>query len=180
MKQKTFSLRNVRFLQKNTNTSLFNATKHTNYDELIDFESKMYSTSHLTSSVVLRRNIEIDLKFVKYESEMYLFAENQLYSLILEAYKHCKTTIKLVYIVRQINVHDDEHIDDESEYEEGDDVVDNECIHNIYDDLRTSLEDLLQKRTEEVESISNILKETDGCITINSVNRMNNIMESIS
>lgn len=178
MKRRTFSLKNVRFLQSNANTSLFNVTKNTNYEELIDFESQIYSVSYLTSSVVLRRNIEIDLRFFKDDSAMYTFEENKVYSLILEAYKHCKTTNKLVYIIRQINVHDEEQIDNESECEE-DDVVDIECIHNIYDDLRSSLEDMLQKRTEQVDIISNILRETEGVVTINSVNRMNCILESI-
>jgi hypothetical protein len=183
MNSKTFVLRNVRFLQKNSNKSLFNATKDTNYEELIDFESQICTVSHITSSVVLRKNIEIDLRFMKVDDGgSFSFEENKLYSLILEAYKYCKKSNKIVYIMRQINEHEipDKYEENDSDVESEDDITDVECMHNIYDDLRTSLDNLLKIKNEEVLKITNILKETENNISIKSVNQMNNMLETIS
>ena len=181
MNQKTFLLKNVRFLQRNANKSLFNVTINTNYQDLIDFESKMYSVTHITSSVVLRKSVEIDLTFIK-DDAAFSFEEKKLYSLVLEAYKYCKNTNKIIYIMRQINIHDDDDdsYDDIETDNEGDEIVDTECIHNIYEDLRTTLENMYLMKRTEAERIETILEETKGEISIQSVNHMNQILESIS
>lgn len=180
MNQKTFLLKNVRFLQRNANKSLFNVTINTNYQDLIDFESQMYSVTHITSSVVLRKCVEIDLTFIKDDSA-FSFEERKLYSLVLEAYKYCKNTNKIIYIMRQINIHeDDDSYDDIDTDNEGDEIVDTECIHNIFEDLRTTLENLHLLKKTESERIETILEDTKGEISIQNVNRMNQMLESIS
>lgn len=180
MNHKTFLLKNVRFLQKNANKSLFNVTINTNYQDLIEFESQMYSVKHITSSVVLRKRVEIDLTFIK-DDAAFPFEERKLYSLVLEAYKYCKNTNKIIYIMRQINIHEeDDSYDDIDTDIEGDEIVDTECIHNIYEDLKTTLENLHLMKKAEVERIENILEDTRGEISIQNVNRMNQMLESIS
>jgi hypothetical protein len=83
--------------------------------------------------------------------------------------------------MRQINIHDDDDSYDDIETDnEGDEIVDTECIHNIYEDLRTTLENLHLMKKTEAERIETILEDTKGDISIQNVNRMNQMLESIS
>ena len=97
-----FLLHNVRFLQKSINKLMFTVTKNSNYKEFIEFENSI--NTELSSSVVLRKNIEIDLLFNSSKGVEFNYEQSKQYSLVLEATRYCQYTNKVVYILRQINV----------------------------------------------------------------------------
>jgi hypothetical protein len=167
-----FVLNNVKFTQKSINKLLFSATTNTNYHDLIKFEEKAINRkTHMSSSVVLRSGIEIDLLFNSSKGVDFKFEYSKQYSLVLEATRHCQYTNKVVYILRQINVLNDEpkSVDDEDIVT--DEVLCSEDIHEVYDDLLKSINNIVKIKKMEIKKIRQFISENSET-NINTINRL--------
>ena len=173
-----FLLHNVRFLQKSINKLMFTVTKNSNYKEFIEFENSINTEVQLSSSVVLRKNIEIDLLFNSSKGVEFNYEQSKQYSLVLEATRYCQYTNKVVYILRQINVHDiGIEEDDDTVTNDHDDVVYYEDVCRVYDELNERLNFFIKSKTEQVENVKNFLKENEG-ISIAKINNMNELIDT--
>ena len=173
-----FLLHNVRFLQKSINKLMFTVTKNSNYKEFIEFENSINTEVQLSSSVVLRKNIEIDLLFNSSKGVEFNYEQCKQYSLILEAMRYCQYTNKVVYILRQINVNDiGIEEDDDTVTNDHDDVVYYEDVCGVYDELNERLNFFISSKTEQVENVKNFLKENEG-ISIAKINNMNELIDT--
>jgi hypothetical protein len=157
---------------------MFTVTKNSNYKEFIEFENSINTEVQLSSSVVLRKNIEIDLLFNSSKGVEFKYEHSKQYSLVLEATRFCQYSNKVVYILRQINVHDVgiEEEDDDIVTDSHDDVVYYEDICGVYDELNERLQTFIKSKTEQVGNVESFLKESEG-ISIVKINKMNELID---